>query len=150
MIIYICFLRKDKQWSYMYCTHTIVYMPCMSIVFYYQPLPYILAHVSYIFTVKYVRLLYSWFYTVVQSAIWRWGKDYLSSRTSKSRLNWWCWRHFCFLTWTLRTNFDEKAFHDVFPKVISEYTKKCDPHLPSYYYTGPNDRYNDGLIALIN
>ena len=46
--------------------------------------------------------------------------------------------------------FDEKAFHDVFPKVISEYTKKCDPDLPFYYYTGLNDRYNDGLLASFN
>ena len=35
----------------------------------------------------------------------------------------------------------------MFPKVISEYTKKCDPDLPFYYYTGSNNRYNDGLIA---
>ena len=46
--------------------------------------------------------------------------------------------------------FDEKSFHDVFPKVISEYTKKCNPDLPFYYYTGSNDRYNDGSIVSFN
>ena len=34
---------------------------------------------------------------------------------------------FSFLHGLLGPIFDEKAFHDVFPKVISEYTKKCDP-----------------------
>ena len=38
-----------------------------------------------------------------------------------------------FLQGLLGPIFDEKAFHDVFPKVISEYTKKCDPDLPFYY-----------------
>ena len=57
---------------------------------------------------------------------------------------------FAFLHGLLGPIFDEKAFHDVFPKVISEYTKKCDPDLPFYYYTGSNDRYNDGVIASFN
>ena len=35
----------------------------------------------------------------------------------------------------------------MFPKVFSDYTKKCDPYLLFYYYTGPNDPYNDRLIA---
>ena len=38
----------------------------------------------------------------------------------------------------------------MFPKVSSEYTKKCDPDLPFYYYTGSNDRYNDGSILSFN
>jgi hypothetical protein len=42
--------------------------------------------------------------------------------------------------------FDEKAF----PKVINEYTKQCDPHLPFYHYTGSNDRINDGKMASFN
>jgi hypothetical protein len=46
---------------------------------------------------------------------------------------------FAFLHGLLGPIFDEKAFHDVFPKVISEYTRKCDPDLPFYYYTGSND-----------
>ena len=33
-----------------------------------------------------------------------------------------------------------------FSKVISEYTKKCDPDLPFYYYTGANDTYKDGSL----
>ena len=40
---------------------------------------------------------------------------------------------FSFLHGLLGPIFDEKAFHDVFPKVISENTKKCDPDLPFYY-----------------
>ena len=46
--------------------------------------------------------------------------------------------------------FDEKAFRDVFSKVISECTKKCDPDLPFYYYTCSNDRYSDGSLASFN
>ena len=38
----------------------------------------------------------------------------------------------------------------MFPKVTSEYTKTCDPYLPFYYYTGSNNRYNNGLLALFN
>lgn len=57
---------------------------------------------------------------------------------------------FAFLHGLLGPIFDEKAFHDVFPKVISEYTKKCDPDLPFYYYTGSNDCYNDGSLASFN
>ena len=34
--------------------------------------------------------------------------------------------------------FDENAFHDAFPKVMLEYTTKCDPDLPFYHYTGVN------------
>jgi hypothetical protein len=50
---------------------------------------------------------------------------------------------FAFLHGLLGPIFDEKDFHDAFPKVISEYTKKCDPDLPFYYY-------NDGLIQSFN
>ena len=27
--------------------------------------------------------------------------------------------------------FDEPTFHDAFPKIILEYSKKCDPDLPN-------------------
>ena len=37
-----------------------------------------------------------------------------------------------------------------FPKIIAEYTKKCDPDLPFYYYTGANDRYKDGSLQSFN
>ena len=37
-----------------------------------------------------------------------------------------------------------------FLKVISEYTKKCDPDLPFYYYTAANDRYKDGSLQSFN
>ena len=57
---------------------------------------------------------------------------------------------FAFLHGLLGPIFYEKAFHDVFPKVISEYTKKCDPDLPFYYYTGSNDCFNDGSLASFN
>ena len=57
---------------------------------------------------------------------------------------------FAFLHGMLGPIFDEKDFHDAFPKVINEYTKKCDPDLPFYYYTGSNDRYNDGLFQSFN
>ena len=36
------------------------------------------------------------------------------------------------------------------PKVISEYSKKCDPDLPFYYYTGANDKYKDGSLQSFN
>ena len=46
--------------------------------------------------------------------------------------------------------FDEKAFDDAFPKVMLEYTKKCDPDLPFYHYTGGNERYNPGCLPSFN
>jgi hypothetical protein len=57
---------------------------------------------------------------------------------------------FALLHGMLGSIFDEKAFHDAFPKVINEYTKQCDPHLPFYHYTGSNDRFNDGRMASFN
>ena len=49
---------------------------------------------------------------------------------------------FAFLYELLGLIFNEKAFHNAFPKVMLEYTKKCDPDLPFYHYTGVNERYN--------
>jgi hypothetical protein len=46
--------------------------------------------------------------------------------------------------------FDEKKFHDVFPKVMLEYTKRCDPDLPFYHYTGGNERYSTGPAKSFN
>lgn len=55
---------------------------------------------------------------------------------------------FAFLN--LEPIFDEKGFQDAFPNVVSGYTKKCDSDLPCYYYTGSNDRYNNGLLQSFN
>ena len=33
---------------------------------------------------------------------------------------------------------------------MAEYTKKCDPDLPFYYYTGANDRYKDDSLQSFN
>lgn len=57
---------------------------------------------------------------------------------------------FAFLHELLGKIFDEKAFHEVFPKVMLEYTKKCDPDLPFYHYTGVNGRFNDGVLPSFN
>ena len=57
---------------------------------------------------------------------------------------------FAFLHELLGLIFDEKAFHDAFPKVMLEYTKKCDPDLPFYHYTGGNERYNPGCLPSFN
>ena len=46
--------------------------------------------------------------------------------------------------------FDEKDFHDAFPEVIAEYTKKCDPDLAFNYYTGANDRYKGDSLQSFN
>lgn len=57
---------------------------------------------------------------------------------------------FAFFHELLGPIFDEKAFHDTFPKVMLEYTKKCDPDLPFYHYTGVNERFNSGLLPSFN
>ena len=46
--------------------------------------------------------------------------------------------------------FDEKTFHDAFSKVMLEYTKKCDPDLPFYHYTGVNERFQSGCLPSFN
>ena len=48
-----------------------------------------------------------------------------------------CWVHFFIL-------FEEQAFHDASPKVIPEYSKKCDPDLQFQHYRGVNEQYNPG------
>lgn len=35
-----------------------------------------------------------------------------------------------FMTWWVQI-FNEPTFHDAFPKIILEYSKKCDPDLPN-------------------
>ena len=57
---------------------------------------------------------------------------------------------FAFLHELLGLIFDEKAFHDAFPKVMLEYTKKCDPDLPFYHYTGVNERFHSGCVPSFN
>ena len=61
---------------------------------------------------------------------------------------------FAFLHGLLGPIFDEKGFHDAFPKVIAEYTKNCDPDLPFYYYTGQMTdakmiHYNHSMYHLV-
>ena len=57
---------------------------------------------------------------------------------------------FTFLHELLEFIFDEKAFHDAFPKVILEYTKKCDPDLPFFHYTGVSERFHFGNLPSLN
>ena len=57
---------------------------------------------------------------------------------------------FAFLHGLLGSIFDEKDFHDAFPKVIAGYTKKFNLDLPFYYYTGANDRYKDDSLQSFN
>ena len=57
---------------------------------------------------------------------------------------------FAFLHELLGNIFDEKQFHDAFPKVMLEFTKKCDPQLPFYHYTGTNERYRTGPETQFN
>ena len=57
---------------------------------------------------------------------------------------------FAFFHELLGPLFDEKAFHDALPKVMLEYTKKCDPELPFFHYTGVNERYDSGLLPSFN
>ena len=57
---------------------------------------------------------------------------------------------FAFLHELLGRIFDEKAFHDTFPKVMLEYTKRCDPDLPFFHYTGGNDRFHEGPLPSFN
>lgn len=57
---------------------------------------------------------------------------------------------FAFLHQLLGKIFDEKEFHDAFPKVMLEYTKRCDPNLPFYHYTGGNERYSDRVLPSFN
>ena len=57
---------------------------------------------------------------------------------------------FAFFHELLGPIFDEKAFHDALPKVMLEYTKKCDPELPFFHYTGVNERFNTGCLPSFN
>ena len=57
---------------------------------------------------------------------------------------------FAFLHELLGPIFGEKEFHDAMPKVMLEYTKKCDPELPFYHYTGVNERFKSGNLCSFN
>ena len=57
---------------------------------------------------------------------------------------------FAFFHELLGPIFDEKAFHDALPKVMLEYTKKCDPDLPFFHYSGVNERFNAGCLPSFN
>ena len=46
--------------------------------------------------------------------------------------------------------FEEQAFHDASPKVILEYSKKCDPDLQFQHYRGVNEQYNPGRFPSFN
>ena len=57
---------------------------------------------------------------------------------------------FAFLHDLLGQVFDENDFHDAMPKVMLEYTKKCDPELPFYHYTGVNERFKSCCLPSFN
>lgn len=84
----------------------------------------------------------------VQASLWR--RERAPTWTPQSWVYRWCRSNFAFLHELLGLIFDEKAFHDAFPKVMLEYTKKCDPDLPFYHYTGGNERYNPGCLPSFN
>ena len=46
--------------------------------------------------------------------------------------------------------FEEQAFHDASPKVILEYSKKCDPDLQFQHYRGVNEQYNPTRFPSFN
>ena len=46
--------------------------------------------------------------------------------------------------------FDIKEFYDEFPKIMNEFSKKSDPNLPFYYWTGHQTRYRDFPLPTFN
>ena len=46
--------------------------------------------------------------------------------------------------------FDHKTFLDSVPKILNEFTKKIDPDLPFFYWTGSDKRYNVGPLPSFN
>ena len=46
--------------------------------------------------------------------------------------------------------FDTKEFYDDFPKIMNEFSKKSDPDLPFYYWTGSQTRYRDFPLPSFN
>jgi len=39
--------------------------------------------------------------------------------------------------------FDLKQFYSELPKILNEFHKRIDPHLPFFYWTGAKQRYRD-------
>ena len=46
--------------------------------------------------------------------------------------------------------FDHKAFLSQQPKILNEFSKKIDPDLPFYYWTGHRHRYSDDPLPSFN
>lgn len=46
--------------------------------------------------------------------------------------------------------FDTKEFYDEFPKIMNEFSKKSDPNLSFYYWTGSQTRYRDFPLPSFN
>lgn len=46
--------------------------------------------------------------------------------------------------------FDHKTFRDNNRKITQEFTKRVDPDLPFYYWTGVNERYHCGSLKSFN
>ena len=46
--------------------------------------------------------------------------------------------------------FDLKEFYDGFPKIMNEFSKRNDPDLPFYYFTGYQTRYRDFPLPSFN
>ena len=67
-------------------------------------------------------------------------EDYTLNTQEQGQLTMWKF-FFAFMHEPLGGISDEKEFHDAFPKVLLEYTKRCEPDLPFHHYTGGNERY---------
>ncbi|XP_070534517.1 uncharacterized protein [Ptychodera flava] len=46
--------------------------------------------------------------------------------------------------------FDHKTFRDNYKKICNEFTKRVDPDLPYYYWTGSDSRFNMGPLPSFN
>jgi hypothetical protein len=46
--------------------------------------------------------------------------------------------------------FDLKQFYDELPKILNEFTKRIDPELPFFYWTGANARFRNFALPSFN
>ena len=57
---------------------------------------------------------------------------------------------FSFLHEILGNIFDPKQFHDAQAKILNEFSKRIDPDLKFYYWTGAKHRYNEFDLPSFN
>lgn len=74
----------------------------------------------------------------------------MGSKSFTWALQRWINKVFAFFHELLGPIFDEQAFHDAFPTVILEYSKKYGLNLQFHDYTGVNERYNPGCFPSFN